>query len=198
MAALMTVILIVPFYLFWDLPLAEAAHALKGSLWITVGKFISWFASKTVIQTVAFFALVAGALDAMLYGFGQRARMILLLALSTISAMLLGDELKWFFGRCRPPLFFEDGSYGFTWFSGEYLKNSFPSGHTLRAFSLATALYFVLPRKRYLHYLPLAVAVLAGISRVVVGKHYPSDVLFGLLIGVVCAVWAHFFLFRKE
>ncbi|WP_432734891.1 phosphatase PAP2 family protein [Maridesulfovibrio sp. FT414] len=195
LAALMTVFLIIPFFLFLDIPVAQAVHPLKGTFAVKVGNMISWLASKNVIQTVTFFLLLAGALDGMIYGFGRRARSILLLALAPMAAMLIGDELKWFFGRYRPPVFFENGSYGFTWFSSEYMQNSFPSGHTLRAFSLASVLAFVLSRKKYI---PLIVAVLVGISRVVVGRHYPSDVMFGGFIGVTCAVWGHYYLFREE
>lgn len=194
-ALMMVTLLIVPLYQFMDLDIARAAHTLKGTAWVSVGKIISWLASKHVIQSAAFLALLTGAVDALIYGLSIRARSILLVAVSVISAMLIGDELKWFFGRCRPPMFFEDGAYGFTWFSDKYLENSFPSGHTLRAFSLATALAFVMPRRKYI---PLIVALLVGVSRVVVGRHYPSDVLFGCFIGVTCAVWCHYFLFPVE
>ena len=63
---------------------------------------------------------------------------------------------------------------------------SFPSGHSAAAMSIAFAYAMVFP--------PLAavlipIAVLVGLSRVVVGVHYPGDVLTGqllaLLVGVV-------------
>ncbi|WP_320174287.1 phosphatase PAP2 family protein [Maridesulfovibrio sp.] len=193
-AALVTLLLIIPFYQSFDLPIAEAAHSLKGTFAITLGKLLSDLASKHAIQTISFLALLGGSIDAMLNGLKYRSRTMLLIALSTMTAMLIGDELKWFFGRCRPPMFFEDGSYGFTWFSGKYLQNSFPSGHTLRIFSLTTTIALVLPRKKYI---PIILAVLIGISRVVVGKHYPSDVIFGCFIGITCAVWTHYFLYRN-
>ncbi len=145
--ALATLLLVVLFYQSFDLPIAKAAHSLKGTFAITLGKLLSNLASKHVIQTISFLALLAGSVDATLNGLQNRSRAMLLVAFSTMSAMLIGDELKWFFGRCRPPMFFEDGSYGFTWFSGKYLQNSFPSGHTLRIFSLTTAIALLFPRK---------------------------------------------------
>ncbi|WP_415713856.1 phosphatase PAP2 family protein [Maridesulfovibrio sp.] len=189
---LAALLLIIIFYRSLDLPIAESAHTLNGTFAVTLGKLLSYLASKHVIQTVSFFALLCGTVDAMLNGFGKRAKGLLLIALSTMSAMLIGDELKWFFGRCRPPMFFEDGSYGFTWFSGKYLQNSFPSGHTLRIFSLTTAVAILLPGKKYI---PLIAAILVGISRVVVGKHYPADVIFGCFIGVTCAFWSYCFIY---
>ena len=193
--ALATLLLIVIFYQSFDLPIAKAAHSLKGTFAITLGKLLSDLASKHVVQTISFLALLAGSIDAILNGLQNRSRAMLLVAFSTMTAMLIGDELKWFFGRCRPPMLFEDGSYGFTWFSGKYLQNSFPSGHTLRIFSLTTAIALLLPNKKYI---PVMLAVLVGISRVVVGKHYPSDVIFGCFIGTSCAFWSHYFLFVRN
>ncbi|ACS81339.1 phosphatase PAP2 family protein [Maridesulfovibrio salexigens] len=193
--ALVTLLLVVLFYQSFDLPIAQAAHSLKGTFAITIGKMFSNLASKHVIQTISFLALIAGTVDATLNGLQNRSRAMLLVAFSTMTAMLIGDELKWFFGRFRPPVFFEDGSFGFTWFSGKYMQNSFPSGHTLRIFSLTTAIALLLPRKKYI---PIILAVLIGISRVVVGKHYPSDVIFGCFIGTSCAFWAHYFLFLRS
>ena len=188
-------LLIILFYNLLDRPFAEAAHTLKGTFAVTVGKLISNLASKHVVQTISFFTLTIGMVDYLLNGLQVRSRAILLIAFSTISAMLIGDELKWFFGRCRPPLLFESGEYGFTWFSGEYLKNSFPSGHTLRIFSLTTAIALLLPCKKYI---PLIVALLVGCSRIIVSKHYPSDVIFGCYIGIICALWSYYFLYRAN
>ncbi|MBD5460086.1 MAG: phosphatase PAP2 family protein [Lachnospiraceae bacterium] len=65
---------------------------------------------------------------------------------------------------------------------GEY---SFPSGHTLNGFSAATMLF--------LHYRGPGIAafVLAGIiafSRMYLFVHYPTDILGGLILGVVDAL----------
>jgi undecaprenyl-diphosphatase len=59
---------------------------------------------------------------------------------------------------------------------------SFPSGHTLHATLAAVALINFLP----LLALPaIAVAVIMGVSRVVLGVHYPSDVLAGGSLGLL-------------
>lgn len=66
---------------------------------------------------------------------------------------------------------------------------SFPSGHTAAAFVFATlcAAFFPL-------FAPFAFcgAVLIGLSRVVLGVHYPSDIAAGALLGMgsaVAALW---------
>lgn len=61
---------------------------------------------------------------------------------------------------------------------------SFPSGHTLHAFSfglIACAHYPAL-------YVPLGVfAILVALSRMILGLHYPTDVLAGAAIGALLA-----------
>jgi len=60
-----------------------------------------------------------------------------------------------------------------------------PSGHTLTAFALATALYFSVPqaKRKYAVWL-FMLAVLAGLARVAVGAHWPADVLAGMTVGL--------------
>ena len=68
-------------------------------------------------------------------------------------------------------------------FRGELLKaRSFPSGHTATAFwayIMASNLNF----SRVVNRILLILLVLVGFSRVVIGAHFPSDVLAACLIG---------------
>src|SRR5437588_12739018 len=63
---------------------------------------------------------------------------------------------------------------------------SFPSGHTMTAFSIALVIsFFYPPLKGVLFFLALSIAV----SRVVLGMHFVSDVLAGVFPGVsLCCV----------
>ena len=58
---------------------------------------------------------------------------------------------------------------------------SFPSGHTFNAF-MAAAILTRSFKKDWLWYF---LAVLVAFSRVYIGVHYPSDVLFGGLLGMI-------------
>jgi len=60
--------------------------------------------------------------------------------------------------------------------------SSFPSGHTMEAFALATALS-VMFKRRWLTITFYGWAALVAYSRMALGVHYPSDVLAGLLFG---------------
>jgi membrane-associated phospholipid phosphatase len=61
-----------------------------------------------------------------------------------------------------------------------------PSGHTLTAFALATALYFSVPlaKRKYAVWL-FVLAALSGLARVAVGAHWPADVFAGTSIGLL-------------
>jgi undecaprenyl-diphosphatase len=64
---------------------------------------------------------------------------------------------------------------------------SFPSGHTAAAFVVATLLGYFFP----VIALPLfAWAFLVGFSRIYLGVHYPSDILAGIVIGMLSAISA--------
>ena len=63
--------------------------------------------------------------------------------------------------------------------------NSFPSGHTSAAFAAAVAWARTLPR-RWMKAVGLVMAALMGLSRLYVGVHFPSDVLCGVLVGLLC------------
>ena len=58
---------------------------------------------------------------------------------------------------------------------------SFPSGHTCAAFLFTTLVCHTLP----VLWIPLLIwATLVGLSRIVLGVHYPTDVLVGAVLGL--------------
>jgi len=62
---------------------------------------------------------------------------------------------------------------------------SFPSDHATAAFAISVA---ILLRHRKAGIVALVLAALVSVSRVVVGVHYPSDVLGGALLGTLAAL----------
>ena len=99
--------------------------------------------------------------------------------IAVFKAGVLGVLAKYAVGRERP----ENGGHAATFapFSTRDQYNSFPSGHTLVAFSAATVWAHDKPREKYVAF-GLASAV--GLSRVALGAHWPTDVLAGALLGI--------------
>ena len=138
--------------------------------------------------------IVAGALLwlwARLMRTDLRVRQAGLLLMVGVAAGAGGAELlEYVLGRARPDLLISAGTYGFFPLKFAHHFNSFPSSHAAGAFAAATVLAFVWPRGRAAFF---ALAVLAGLSRVMLNAHFISDVIGGAFVGgalalVVC-VW---------
>ena len=93
------------------------------------------------------------------------------------TASVLVHTLKIIVGRARPELFTELGAYSLTPFANTNLYESFPSGHSTAAGAFFGVFAMLLPKLRPLF---LILALMIGVSRVIVGAHYPSDVAAGL------------------
>ncbi|HMS86471.1 MAG TPA: phosphatase PAP2 family protein [Nitrospira sp.] len=95
-------------------------------------------------------------------------------------AALLANVLKHLIGRPRPKFVHSgDWQMSFSFVSG---LDSFPSGHSTATFAIATVL-----AKRFpvMSPLCLAIALFVGISRVLRGSHFPTDVMGGAVIGIL-------------
>lgn len=71
---------------------------------------------------------------------------------------------------------------------------SFPSGHTSASFTLATVISLNSPNLAIPAYI---YASIVGLSRIYLGVHYPSDVLFGGLFGTIMSFIIHYNLIDK-
>lgn len=67
----------------------------------------------------------------------------------------------------------------------DYLP-SFPSGHAALAFSLATS---VIVGRKLFGVLLMILAAIISLGRVVALVHYPTDIAFGMLVGVFVALF---------
>lgn len=94
--------------------------------------------------------------------------------------------VKQFIGRGRPMTFELFGPFTLEPFRFVYDFQSFPSGHSATGGALIAFGFLVLRRWR-LGLLLFGLAIAA--SRVVVGAHYPSDILAGLLVGYTFSIW---------
>ncbi|MFC3073952.1 phosphatase PAP2 family protein [Shinella pollutisoli] len=118
---------------------------------------------------------------------GLRLSLYFFLTIGATSALV--HLAKLVVGRARPALLSERGAYDLTPLSFDTLFQSFPSGHSAAVGAFFGAFSMLVPGLRPLF---LAGALTIGVSRVVVGAHYPSDVAAGLLLGLWTAIAAAF------
>lgn len=124
---------------------------------------------------------------------GGRLSLYFFLTIGATSALV--HLFKLIVGRARPELFTEHGAYSLTPFAYDDLYSSFPSGHSAAVGAFFGAFSMLAPRLRPLFLLG---ALMIGVSRVIVGAHYPSDVAAGLLLGLWTAVATAYVFARKE
>ena len=106
---------------------------------------------------------------------------LLYLLANLLVGVLLAKFLKTSLGRPRP--FMEThGALSWQPFSSDTHFESLPSGHTTDAW-VGLGVIHRLYSPAWVRGTSLAVALLVGVSRVALGKHYPSDVILGLILG---------------
>jgi undecaprenyl-diphosphatase len=122
---------------------------------------------------IAWYALIA--LLPLLYG-RHGALVALQMGVSGLAGLLLYRYLKRSLVRERPFI-----THATITRAGVPLDRfSFPSGHTLHAVCFTVLAVAGFP---YLAFVLVPLCVLIALSRVILGLHYPSDVLVGALIG---------------
>ncbi|WP_421847164.1 phosphatase PAP2 family protein [Marinomonas sp.] len=100
---------------------------------------------------------------------------------SLLSAIVV-NVLKDYFAMPRPPAVLD--AEAFNLIGRAYQARSFPSGHSATAFLLATVC-FCYAQNAYFKAALILLAVLVGLSRILIGVHWPMDVLVGGALGIV-------------
>jgi membrane-associated phospholipid phosphatase len=102
---------------------------------------------------------------------------------------LVTQSLKFIFNAPRPKLYFHDQLSRIHFVKGVDIlaRHSFPSGHTISAFSTAIVIAYFCKNK--LWGLPLLlVAISVGYSRMYLSQHFFEDVTAGSVIGTISTV----------
>ncbi len=119
----------------------------------------------------------------------HRKRVVRYLASVCLASLIVGF-IKSFVVRIRPyGLDFNDPELlqrqnviSFDWSSTfQHIEHSFPSGHTAAAFAAFVVLSRFYPQGRNVFFL---LAVLTGVQRILCCAHFPSDVIFGAVVGL--------------
>lgn len=116
---------------------------------------------------------------------------VLLATEAVIDSELLATVLKDIDRRTLPAQIPTASGFGDSWFEGhgQWYRGigSFPSGHAIAAFSLATIFADRYPRPRWHRYLAFGLAGVVGFSRLPLEAHYASDVFAGAVLGYTIA-----------
>ena len=140
--------------------------------------WIGFFSAVTWSGAALFLVPTTAVLCALLLLI-RRPHEAMLLSATMTSGWALTYAVKMVVNRARPEL------WSTTWYWG----SSFPSGHTLSTAAFATALTLIATRiwpPSVRVALPLAMlwVSLMGLSRMVLGVHWPTDVLAAVCVGV--------------
>jgi undecaprenyl-diphosphatase len=165
---------------FFDIPVFQALNATAHSplWWIQASRFASgWLPGLCALTVIA----------AMLtLGTGWR-RSLQRALLSMVCAWLVCRLIRWGVPMPRPAQL----GMGQQWIA-HAASASFPSMHAAGAFALAQG-FSLGAGKRQRGWVPVVwlLATAVALSRVVLGVHFPSDVLGGMLVGAASAmlVW---------
>lgn len=161
-----------------DTPLLWDIHAVSGSLLVMAAVILHWF-GKWYVATllVAYWAI---------YQYRQgRPFHALFVALAAALPTAIMSGVKAFMARPRPELWPR---------VVEETSSSFPSGHSSYAAAMACVLIVLAWHSRFRTWAIMFGVLFAlgmAFSRMVLGVHFPSDVLAGLLNGMasVCALF---------
>ncbi len=121
---------------------------------------------------------------------------------SVVLTWLLGACFSWFFklwlfrGLARPMEYYRTQNVKLNLVEGVdvHSYNTFPSGHTLTAFSSILLFRFIFPNlKTWQEILIVIFAIGCGLSRILMVQHWPEDVLAGMVLGLLAGYIGVFF-----
>lgn len=126
-------------------------------------------------------------------------RTALLAGEALVDAEAVSEVMKNVDRRLRPRQVPPHGNFADTWFDagGGLLINggSFPSGHAIGAFSMATVIAERYRRHRWVPWVAYGLAALVGFSRITLQEHFPSDIFAGAALGYAIS---HYVVLRKQ
>lgn len=117
---------------------------------------------------------------------------IMMLIALCLNVLLCNSILKHLFARVRPC----DMNTSIHLLVSRPTDYSFPSGHTAASFTAVSVLYLMKSKK--LLKISLILAFLIAFSRMYLYVHYPSDILGGVVVGIVCGYLAVYFYHKFE
>jgi membrane-associated phospholipid phosphatase len=155
----------------------NSSNPRSQTYWISTSNS-AYYAAPTLVMGDLVYGLMYKDKVAMKRGFESALCVGISIAIST--------GLKDMVNRPRPYQSYPDKIHPYSYTDGK----SFPSGHTTLAFATATSLALEY-KKWYITVPAFAWAASVGYSRMTLGKHYPTDVAAGAVIGIGSGYLSH-------
>jgi membrane-associated phospholipid phosphatase len=182
-------VLFIPYLIILSVCLVIAVTYSKSQIYFTVN---SWhFAAGDVffaIWTNMGDGITCVIITLLLLLFNYRKSFIM--GTSYIITSIIAQVLKRIVNSPRPVLYFKAEHSKMYLVKGVYMLEtmSFPSGHTISAFSAAVVLTYITPKKAW-GILFLVLAILVGYSRMYLSEHFYEDVVGGSVLGVLITIF---------
>jgi undecaprenyl-diphosphatase len=155
-------------------------HFLNYSLRNIVFDFLMPFLTDLNKQQTVLVILMALLLWMLIRGnYRIRLAAVVLVLTIIVSDQLNSSIIKYLFERQRPCQMLHNVRLLVSCGSGY----SFPSSHAVNNFAGALVLSFFFPRAKWWFF---SFAAIVAFSRVYVGVHFPSDIIGGSIIGMMC------------
>jgi membrane-associated phospholipid phosphatase len=174
-----------------DAEISELGQSLADPVVMVFGWITRLGESGWILLPSLFLLIAAGVLGPLIRGYTARYALRQLGLVGGFVFIGVGLPslvtliVKRLVGRGRPELLESAGAFDFQSLNLiDWAHQSFPSGHATTGFALCFTAGFLMPRT---FPVMLGLAVLIGLSRVVLGVHYPTDVLAGALVGTLGA-----------
>jgi membrane-associated phospholipid phosphatase len=110
-----------------------------------------------------------------------------------VGMIMLKQILKFIFGRTGTRLWIENGGsledrdFTFRWLHGFHPYDSFPSGHMTIACTVASLVWFFLPKWRWL---AVASVAIVAFCLLITNSHFVGDIIAGGCIGWLGGAWS--------
>ncbi|MDF1796903.1 MAG: phosphatase PAP2 family protein [Coxiellaceae bacterium] len=165
-------------------------HHSRELLWL------SWCANviPAIVTALVLIYYIYYGVSLALSRLNPRSKRLILVCHAVVVGIFFKQMLKLVFGRywtatfiCGNPSLVRDHKYGFNWWHGGIMAQSFPSGHSTIIAAFSVSLWMLYPRYRLLWAL---LALLVVIGQVGMYYHFVGDVIGGLTLGGVIAAYA--------
>jgi hypothetical protein len=177
-----------------DTPFFQRASYQQNAAVHGIGHVLSGTSTGLFIAAVPVTFYIAGLIEHDSYS----SNTALLAGEAVVDAELVTIALKDIDRRLTPGQVGPNGNFSDTWFQNPNRSaggfGSFPSGHTVAAFSVATVFAERYRSHRWVPWVAYGLAGVVGLSRLNVQAHFPSDIFLGAALGYSIS---HFVVLKK-